>query len=183
MFFLEMHLNASPGDAFKWRPECTVHNSIPDRMGIRKSRGRDLNAILREHVAQIPRSRRRFAVATTERNCDDAHDADNIPTSFLFVGACAYRQDIHYNHAPGTNFAVYKTYQWVDIPGGEAPDQFQAKRNESIIGTSSPANHVVPPGKNWEVLFLEPTGSGKTRIQVAQSPRRRQVEAGRGGKK
>ena len=45
--------------------------------------------------------------------------------------------------------------------------------NESIIGTSSPANHVVPPEKNWKVLFLEPTGSGKTRI----------VEAGRGGKK
>jgi len=49
----------------------------------------------------------------------------------------------------------------------------EAAMNESIIGTSSPANHVVPPGKNWKVLFLEQTGSGKTRI----------VEAGRGGKK
>jgi hypothetical protein len=99
MFFLEMHLNASPVGAFEWRPECTVHNSIPDRMGIRKSRGRDLNAML--------------------------------------------------------------------------PEPEEAAMNESIIGTSSPANHVVPPEKNWKVLFLEPTGSGKTRI----------VEAGRGGKK
>jgi hypothetical protein len=99
MFFLEMHLNASAGGAFEWRPECTVHYSIPDRMGIRKSRGRDLIAMLQE------------------------------------------------------------------------PEE--AAMNESIIGTSSPANHVVPPGKNWKVLFLEQTGSGKTRI----------VEAGRGGKK
>ena len=43
--------------------------------------------------------------------------------AFLFVVACAYGQDIHYNYAPGTNFAVYKTYLWVDVPGGEAPDQ------------------------------------------------------------
>jgi len=45
----------------------------------------------------------------------------------------------------------------------------EAAMNESIIGTS----RAVPPGKNWKVLFLEPTGSGKTGI----------VEAGRGGKK
>ena len=92
-------LECKSGGTFKWRPECTVHNSITDRMGIRKSRGRDLNAMLQE------------------------------------------------------------------------PEE--AAMNENIIGTFSPANHVVPPGKNWKVLFLEPTGSGKTRI----------VEAGRGGKK
>jgi len=42
---------------------------------------------------------------------------------FLFVVACALGQEIHYNYAPGTNFAAYKTYAWVDIPGGAAPDQ------------------------------------------------------------
>jgi hypothetical protein len=29
--------------------------------------------------------------------------------AFLFVVACAYGQEIHYNNAPGTNFAVYET--------------------------------------------------------------------------
>src|SRR5215467_4253722 len=43
--------------------------------------------------------------------------------AFLLMAACAYGQDVHYNYAPGTNFAAYKTYQWVDIPGGAAPDQ------------------------------------------------------------
>ncbi len=37
------------------------------------------------------------------------------------IGA-AYGQDTHYNYAPGTNFAAYKTYQWVDA-GGAVPDE------------------------------------------------------------
>jgi hypothetical protein len=42
---------------------------------------------------------------------------------FLLMAAGCFAQDIHYNYAPGTNFATYKTYQWIDIPGGAAPDQ------------------------------------------------------------
>jgi hypothetical protein len=45
-----------------------------------------------------------------------------LPT-LLFMVACAYGQDIHYNYDRGTNFADYKTYQWADVPGGSAPDQ------------------------------------------------------------
>lgn len=41
----------------------------------------------------------------------------------LFVITCAYGQDIHYNYDRGANFAAYKTYQWVDLPGGNTPDQ------------------------------------------------------------
>jgi hypothetical protein len=43
--------------------------------------------------------------------------------AFLFMLACAYGQDTHYNYDRGANFATYKTYQWVDIPGGAVPDQ------------------------------------------------------------
>jgi Domain of unknown function (DUF4136) len=44
--------------------------------------------------------------------------------AFLFVVSCAYGQDVHYNYDRGANFAAYKTYQWVDIPGGAVPDPF-----------------------------------------------------------
>ena len=44
-------------------------------------------------------------------------------TAFLFMAACAYGQDVHYNYDRSANFAVYKTYQWVEIPGGAVPDQ------------------------------------------------------------
>ena len=44
-------------------------------------------------------------------------------TAFLLMAACAYGQDVHYNYDRSANFAGYKTYQWVDIPGGSVPDQ------------------------------------------------------------
>ena len=37
--------------------------------------------------------------------------------------ACVYGQEVHYNYDRATNFANYKTYQWVDIPGAVVPDQ------------------------------------------------------------
>jgi Domain of unknown function (DUF4136) len=43
--------------------------------------------------------------------------------AFLFMTACAYGQDVHYNYDRSANFAAYKTYQWVEIPGGAVPDQ------------------------------------------------------------
>jgi hypothetical protein len=39
-----------------------------------------------------------------------------LPTLF-FIVACAYAQDVHYNYDRVANFAAYKTYQWVDLPG------------------------------------------------------------------
>jgi len=43
--------------------------------------------------------------------------------AFLLMAAGAYGQDVHYNFDPSANFTAYKTYQWVDIPGGSVPDQ------------------------------------------------------------
>jgi hypothetical protein len=39
-----------------------------------------------------------------------------LPLALLFMLVCARGQDIHYNYDRGANFAVYKTYQWVDLP-------------------------------------------------------------------
>ena len=38
--------------------------------------------------------------------------------AFLFLFACAYGQDVHYNYDRGANFQAYKTYQWVDAQNG-----------------------------------------------------------------
>jgi Domain of unknown function (DUF4136) len=43
--------------------------------------------------------------------------------TFLLMAVCAYGQDVHYNYDRSADFAAYKTYQWVDIPGGSVPDQ------------------------------------------------------------
>jgi len=36
----------------------------------------------------------------------------------LIMFVSAYAQDVHYNYDLGANFAKYRTYQWVDLPGG-----------------------------------------------------------------
>jgi len=42
---------------------------------------------------------------------------------FLFMGTWNYAQEVHYNYDRAANFVTYKTYHWIDIPGGAAPDQ------------------------------------------------------------
>ncbi|MBV9929201.1 MAG: DUF4136 domain-containing protein [Acidobacteria bacterium] len=42
--------------------------------------------------------------------------------AFLLTAASAYGQDVHYNYDRGADFAAYRTYKWVDIPGGAVPD-------------------------------------------------------------
>lgn len=41
-------------------------------------------------------------------------------SALLFLLTCAFGQNVHYNYDRGANFAAYKTYQWVDLPGGGA---------------------------------------------------------------
>jgi hypothetical protein len=43
--------------------------------------------------------------------------------TLLFTVGCVYGQDVHYNYDRSATFAAYKTYQWVEIPGGAVPDQ------------------------------------------------------------
>ena len=43
--------------------------------------------------------------------------------AILIMLICAYAQDAHYNYDLGTNFAKYRTYQWVDPPNGALVDQ------------------------------------------------------------
>jgi Domain of unknown function (DUF4136) len=40
----------------------------------------------------------------------------------LIMAVRFYGQDVHYNYDRGTNFAYFKTYRWVDLPG-QVPDE------------------------------------------------------------
>ena len=42
--------------------------------------------------------------------------------AFLLTAVCAYGQEVHYNYDRSADFATYRTYQWVEIPGGAVPD-------------------------------------------------------------
>ena len=43
--------------------------------------------------------------------------------ALVVFAAGAFGQDVHYNYDRGTNFASFKTYQWVDL-AGRVQDQF-----------------------------------------------------------
>ena len=51
----------------------------------------------------------------------------------LFVIACAYGQDIHYNYDRGANFSSYKTYQWVDAPTALCAGYVREWRGQSVL--------------------------------------------------
>jgi hypothetical protein len=45
-----------------------------------------------------------------------------VPVFIMFMTSL-YAQDVHYNYDHSANFGAYKTYEWVDLPGGAVPDQ------------------------------------------------------------
>ena len=59
--------------------------------------------------------------------------------AFLFMIACAYGQDVHYNYDRGANFRSYRTYQWLDLrsgPGG---------RSKADVPAGLPSMPIGPP--------------------------------------
>src|SRR5208282_2661798 len=75
----------------------------------------------RRKAARDPSS---FALASNLCTCDSRRDAMRLTQKLIFFPALLFMtgytcgQDVHYNYDRGANFASYKTYQWVDIPGG-----------------------------------------------------------------
>ncbi len=51
----------------------------------------------------------------------------------LALVTVVYAQEIHFNYDRSTNFASYKTYQWVDIPGGGVQDQLMDQNIKRAI--------------------------------------------------
>ena len=46
-----------------------------------------------------------------------------VVTLSLVIGQTATAQDVRYNFMPGTNFAKYHTYRWIEIEGSTHPNQ------------------------------------------------------------
>jgi hypothetical protein len=46
----------------------------------------------------------------------------------LFCGSIGFGQDVRYNYLPDTDFAKFKTYKWVKVPGREYPQTILDKQ-------------------------------------------------------
>ncbi len=51
----------------------------------------------------------------------------------IMMSGAAFSQDIHYNYDRGTNFASYKTYQWVEIQESAKMDQLMDQNIKRAI--------------------------------------------------
>ena len=63
--------------------------------------------------------------------------------ALLFVTACAYGQDVHYNYDRGANFQSYRTYSWVDLQSGSPKADAPAGLPNPPAGL--PALPIGPP--------------------------------------
>jgi hypothetical protein len=59
-----------------------------------------------------------------------------LTTILILVGNCVLAQDVHYNFMPGTDFAKYHTYKWVDIPSNVHPNQIVAQEIRDAVNNS-----------------------------------------------
>ena len=59
----------------------------------------------------------------TKRKANIVQIAVMLCAAVLLSCTLAQAQDVTYQAMPGTNFASFHTYKWVDIPGGMHPDQ------------------------------------------------------------
>jgi hypothetical protein len=56
-----------------------------------------------------------------------------ITLAVLGLASIGLAQDVHYNFDSEANFAKYKTYKWVEIPGGVKLDELTARQLTSAI--------------------------------------------------
>jgi hypothetical protein len=98
-------------------------------------------------------------------------------SAFLFVVSCAFCQEVHYNYDRGTNFAAYRTYQWIEIPGG-APNVDPPSAPLSLNLPDPPPSLPAPPtsfsggAPNFPGATSDIRGSGSEDQRVDQEVKR-----------
>jgi hypothetical protein len=75
--------------------------------------------------------------------------------ALLFCCAIAQAQDVHYNALPGTNFAQFKTYKWVEIPGGAHPNQIVGEEIQQAVDSQLAAKGLTSSTINIGSLVLD----------------------------
>jgi hypothetical protein len=63
--------------------------------------------------------------------------------TLLFTAGTLLAQTVTYNSMPGTDFAKYKTYKWVTIPGAEQPNQILDQQIKQAIDSQMAAKGFV----------------------------------------
>jgi Domain of unknown function (DUF4136) len=63
-------------------------------------------------------------------------------------------QDVSYNFAQGTDYSKFKTYKWVNIPGGEIPNQLLDQQIKQSIDSQLAAKGFIKTDAETADLFV-----------------------------
>lgn len=85
--------------------------------------------------------------------------------AFIAVGAGgAWAQDVAVNYVPGTDFAQYKTYRWVEIEGAQKPDQIvDTQIRQSIEKVLASKGMTKAEGDNASLFIAYQVAIGQER--------------------
>ena len=76
-----------------------------------------------------------------------------IMLALLVVGG-ALAQDVKYNFMPGTNFAKYKTYKWVNIEGGSHPNQIVDAEIKQAVNSQLTSKGLIKTDNDKPDLYV-----------------------------
>ena len=76
-----------------------------------------------------------------------------IMLALLVVGG-ALAQDVKYNFMPGTNFAKYKTYKWVNIEGGSHPNQIVDAEIKQAVNSQLTSKGLIKTDNDKADLYV-----------------------------
>ncbi len=69
--------------------------------------------------------------------------------------ALAVAQDVKYNYMPGTDFSKFKTYKWVDVKGGNHPDQLINDQIKQAIDSQLAAKALSKTDSDQADLYVD----------------------------
>lgn len=97
--------------------------------------------------------------------------------AFLFMIACAYGQDVHYNYDRGADFSAYKTYQWVDAPAGASGIPVGTQNVPCNLPPPPPGFPAIPCGLANVPGSASTVGGSGTEDQLLDQDIKRAVDA------
>ena len=78
----------------------------------------------------------------------------SLAAAFALVASFAAAQDVSYNFDQQTDFSKYKTYKWVQVKGGEQPDEITAKQITAAIEKQLAAKGLTKATGDTADLFV-----------------------------
>jgi hypothetical protein len=96
--------------------------------------------------------------------------------AMLAAGTLAAAQDVTYNAMPGTDFAKYKTYEWVSVKDGAHPDPIVDQQIEQALDAQLATKGLTKTDADIADLYVPGVGQPGEAARVAgrrdQDPRR-----------